>query len=404
MKYVLHKSSIQDWDQYTICEEPIESLDLMWRASNAFCEAFFSLSLEEDRPIHVFCGSGNNGGDGIAISLILDKAFRNVRVHLLTIGTASEERSDMEKQLKASPHIPVTSYTAHQASSISIEAQSIIIDAIFGIGINGPIRAPWNVLIDALNSGGHDIISVDTPSGLMMDQLSQGSIIRAKHTITFQSPKLSQLIPENDQYFGQLHIVDIGLHPDFRPENILASYIEHDDISTLIRSRSNYDHKGSFGHACITGGSIGMMGAIILAARACMRSGVGKLTLNIPSCGMEILQKTVPEAMVMTNGEHNMNWFTQVDHYNALCVGCGLGQDPDTKAPLLKLLDEVQAPLVIDADALNIIADQNKIDFLPDNTVITPHLKEFDRLFGSHNNNFERFETALNMASLHNIV
>ena len=404
MKNILDKSSIQAWDRYTILNEPIKSIDLMWRASQAFCKIFETFNYHVDRPIHIFCGSGNNGGDGIAIGLILDKAFRNIHIHLLSIGTASKDRIEMAKRLNQASHIPVSTYEENNMPDIHLENNAIVIDAIFGVGINSQIRAPWDSIIDSINKTSNDVVAVDNPSGLLMNVPSVGSVIKADHTITFQSIKLSHIVPENGKYLGKLHVADIGLLKEFEPDHILAKYIEASDIKPLIQARSKFSHKGTFGHACIIGGSYGMMGAVILAAEACLRTGAGKLTLQSPKAGIEILQTSIPEAMVVANGETNMQWHSNLEDFDSLGIGCGLGQDPDSVGPLTQLLNEIKKSIVVDADALNILAANNHVDLLPYECIITPHLKEFDRLFGQHRDQFQRFITARSKAKELNII
>ena len=404
MKQILDKAAIYAWDQYTIQNEPIKSDDLMWRASSSFCKIFQSLNFNEDIPIHIFCGSGNNGGDGVAIGLILDKAFRNIHIHLLPIGVQSRDLSIMIEKLKKASHIELHEYNAHEISTYPIPNNVIIIDAIFGMGLSKPIKPPWSHLINNLNNAQSKIVAVDNPSGLMLDQISTGAIIKASHTITFQSPKLCQLIPENNIYTGQLHIADIGLHQDYIPEKVDARFIELADVSTILKPRKNFDHKGTYGHAALVTGSFGMMGAAVLSAQACLRSGVGKLTTHVPECGIQIMQTSVPEAMTQSNGELNMTWHPEPGDYDSIGIGCGIGLDPDTKESLFKFLTKLKCPVVIDADGLNLIADKDQIALIPQNSIITPHLKEFDNLFGPHENQFERFKTAKSVAIQYNII
>jgi NAD(P)H-hydrate epimerase len=238
-------------------------------------------------------------------------------------------------------------------------------------------------------------ISVDMPSGLMIDKSSVQPIVQAHNTISFQTPKLSFLLPECDPYVGNFKVVNIGLHKDYL-NKLNSDYflLEKKDIKSVIRHRSKFDHKGDFGHALMIAGSFGKMGAAVLSSKAALRSGVGLLTVHVPSCGYQIIQTTVPEAMVSV--DQSEIFFTKVpdvENYSAIGVGPGIGMDAASVNALRQLFEQRNKPIVVDADAINILgANRELIHTLPAGSILTPHPKEFQRLVGDWRNDFERLD------------
>lgn len=380
----------------------------MERAAGS-CAAWLEEEKGAGRSYHIFCGKGNNGGDGLAIARILVKAKNKVTVHILEFG--HKGTVDFQQNL-ASLH----QYPQAEIRFIQSEEQfplliqnDIIVDALLGSGLNRALEGVTANLVEHMNASDCEIISIDIPSGLFTDCSSRGNIIaRASHTLSFQTCKLAFLVAENAAFIGEVHILDIGLHRDYY-ENTAANYelVDSSIIHSIYRPRNRFAHKGNYGHALLIAGSYGKIGAAVLAAHACLRSGVGLLSCHIPKCGYEIMQTSLPEAMVMTdfNSSFNTNVEDDVSKYSALAIGPGLGTASETKALLRNLLTSFQKPLVLDADGLNNIAAQKELlTSIAPGSILTPHPKEFERLFGETANEFDRVELAINKARDLNIV
>ncbi len=389
-----NSQQIRDWDTYTIAHEPIASIDLMERASLVFVHWFLELFPDQDRPVHIFCGPGNNGGDGLAVARLLQQRFYAVTVYLCyTDGNTS---ADFRTNLERLPRLKELQIVELQSKDAlpPLADNAVVVDALFGSGLNRPVQGDPERLITYLNAAAKTIVSIDLPSGLFADRHTSSTSIHAHFTLSFETPKPAFLFPENAERVGEWSAKSIGLHPGFR-ENMEASnhYIDLELIRTFFRRRKKFDHKGRFGHVLLIVGSFGKAGAAILASRACLRSGVGLLTVHVPRCAYEVLQATVPEAMV--SPDWNQYFFSKPpewpESYQAIGIGCGLDQQGETATALLQLLEAVDKPMVLDADALNILSEHpDWLSKIPSNSILTPHPKEFERLFGKAENDFER--------------
>ena len=287
-------------------------------------------------------------------------------------------------------------------------AGDVLIDALFGSGLNRPLDGLSARLVENMNASGHEIIAIDIPSGLFVDRSSLNNpVVRAAHTLSFQCYKPALLLPENAEWFGEVHILDIALHPDFLI-NVSSplQWIDAALVKTMLKPRKRFSHKGDFGHAALAAGSAGMMGAAVLCARACLRSGAGKLTCHITDAGNMIMQVAVPEAMCkVEEGNEFITAFSGAEKYTAVGIGPGLGQHDQHVSLLESLFQHYHHPLVIDADGLNVLAKHNwLLNKIPANTILTPHPKEFERLFGKPNDDFHRMELALEKAAFYKII
>ncbi len=392
---ILSAAQIREIDQQTIAEEPIASIDLMERASRAFTKWLTDHYPEPDHPVLIFAGPGNNGGDALAIARLLHEAAYPVQVYICRIGNKQSPDCQInEERLRQKRVIEITEIKAED-TLLDFPPHSFLIDGLFGSGLSRPVSRIWGQLIEAINNLGGGRIAIDIPSGLFADAHSEGAIIKADYTISFQVPKLAFFLAQNAPYVGQWSLVDIGLLPA-AIEQTASPYhhLQAQEVSTLLRSRGRFDHKGTFGHALIVAGSHGKIGAAILSARAALRSGCGLLTAHLPRCGYEIMQVAFPEAMVQTDKHRFI--CSQVDlntTYAAIGVGPGLGTDPLTAHALGQLLEATNAPVVLDADALNILAQRPELQkSLPAESVLTPHPKEFERLFGPTTSEFARLD------------
>jgi hydroxyethylthiazole kinase-like uncharacterized protein yjeF len=387
---ILSARQVRELDAYTITHEPIASIDLMERASRLFTDWFLRQFSNIDAPIAVFCGPGNNGGDGLAIARLLHRSFYNVTVCRCAIG--SDTSADFQSNWRRLPDL--TRKVLNQGDPFpTLPAHTLIIDAIFGSGLNRPVTGYWAGLIEYLNGQDATIVSVDIPSGLMADAPTTSACIHANFTFSFEIPKLAFLFPENQDAVGNWTSASIGLSKSFiETAETPFHYIEKNDVMCLLHHRHKHDHKGAFGHALLVAGSYGKVGAAILAARACLRSGAGLVTVHAPRCAYEIMQMSVPEAMMSVDPHrYYLSEVPELKPYKAVGLGCGLDQRRSTVDALWQLLEQYRRPLVIDADALNILAKSpERLSLVPPNSILTPHPGEFERLFGPSANSFER--------------
>ncbi len=391
---ILSPAQIRALDVYTIQNEPISSIALMERAANAFVKWFVpQFPNAEETPICIFCGPGNNGGDGLAIARLLNQKFYSARVFCCKIGNKTSE--DFGKNLKRIPRrrgLPIVELKEGDAFPRLAE-NIVLIDAIFGSGLSRPIEGYWADLVQYLNRLSNLKVAVDIPSGLFANRVTVSPSIRANYTLSFELPKLAFLFPENQDRVGECYIQPIGLDQSFiQKADSSFRLIDEDLIRAILKKRKKFDHKGTFGHALLIMGSYGKIGAAILAAKACLRSGAGLVTVHIPKCGYEILQIGFPEAMASVDRhQFYISEIPDLKLYKAIGLGCGLDQKVSTKEAIFELLKKSHLPLVLDADALNLLAQNPEyLKYLPTNSLLTPHPKEFERLFGKTSNDFAR--------------
>jgi len=351
---------------------------------------------------------GNNGGDGLVIAHLLSQKTINEQVILAQFSEVGSEEFEVNLTRIHDLNIPLIELTEKSEMPV-FDENDLVIDAIFGSGLDRPIEGWLAELVKSVNQSSVTVIAIDMPSGLR----SEGNIanngdhiIHAQYTLTLEVPKLSLLLAENYKYVGEWQVVPIGLDQDFIAELETTYYlIDKEMISSIIQPRPKIAHKGNFGHALIIAGSYGKMGAATLAINACIRSGSGLTTGHVPKNGLEIIQISVPEAMCSTDTD--ADHFTEVPDLtqcNAIGIGPGIGQDPQTASALKYLLQNSKTPMVLDADALNIIAkNPTWMDLIPKDSILTPHLKEFERLVGECKNDLDRIEKARDLAITNHI-
>lgn len=392
---IFSSAQVKKWDAYTIENKPVTSIDLMERAATACCNWLIGKNFGTSH-FRIFCGKGNNGGDGLAIARLLIEHKCLVTVYILEFGNAGTD--DFQANL-VRLHECSTNIHFLQSPDFfpKINSDDVIVDALYGTGLSKPLDGISAALVQHINNSGAIKISIDMPSGLFTDKTSKGNtIIKATHTLTFQNYKLAFLQAENETFCGIVHILHIGLHPAFEQDEAAAyELIDQDMIKSIYKPRSPFAHKGNYGHAALLCGSYGMMGAAVLSSLACLRSGAGKLTAYIPKCGYDILQTTVPEAMSFVAGEDRLLSATDIEKFNSVGIGPGIGIHPSHKKLIAEVFEKATASLVIDADALNIVAEnKDLLKAIPGNSILTPHPKEFERLFGKTENDFERLQLA----------
>lgn len=404
---ILSAEQIRAWDQFTMQQEPIASINLMERAAAA-CFSWLETNDYLDKSFSIYCGKGNNGGDGLALARMLSLQDCPVTVHILEFGHLGTD--DFQVNLARLHQTPVEIRFVQGPENFSpVPAGNILIDALFGSGLNRALTDVTAQLADHINQSGNEIIAIDIPSGLFADSSSKGNpAIQARHTLSFQCYKQAFLLPENEAYVGEVHILDIGLHPDYLRQ--VTSELELVDpaiIHAIYRPRKDFAHKGNFGHALLIAGSYGKIGAALLSSRACLRSGAGLLTTQVPVCGYSILQTALPEAMILTDEDAKVNtgFPGELKGYSVVGIGPGIGQDPRTRHLLQDILQRYKRPSVLDADALNILSeDPSLFALLPPYSILTPHPKEFERMFGPSTNDFERLRLASDRAKEHQCV
>jgi ADP-dependent NAD(P)H-hydrate dehydratase / NAD(P)H-hydrate epimerase len=392
MLKILTSQQVRDLDAYTIAHEPIPSIDLMERACRAFV-SWFTTRFDTSKKIGIVCGTGNNGGDGLGIARLLNGFGYSIHVWIVR-GSVAEANDFKENLTRLAGKVKIDEISSASDKGLFVNLH-ILIDAVFGSGLSRPLDGVYAQVINCINQADALRIAVDIPSGLMADKHLDGIAVKANYTVAFQLPKLAFLLPENSDYTDEWHIVSIGLHREFIDKADTSFFlIELKDVKGIIKKRTKFSHKGIYGKALIISGSYGKMGAAVLASRAAMRSGVGLLTTHIPKCGYVIMQTSVPEAMASIDDHETMfSKSPALESYNAVGVGPGIGTEAETVTAFASLLRQIQKPVVIDADGLNILSSHREmLHLIPPNSILTPHPKEFERLVGSWKNDFERLE------------
>jgi hydroxyethylthiazole kinase-like uncharacterized protein yjeF len=394
---------LKELDAYTIENEPVSSIDLMERASRALARAM-SERWSAETPFTVFAGPGNNGGDALAVSRLLAERGCRVEVYLFnTKGTLSPDCETNKERLAGVAGIDFHEITTQFVPPV-LTAEHVVVDGLFGSGLNKPLSGGFAAVVKYINTSPVTVVAIDVPSGLMGEDNTyniQANIIRADLTLSLQLPKLAFLFAENAPFVGEWQLLDIGLSEEAIEEKEADfALTEHEDVASMLKPRGKFAHKGNFGRALLIAGSQGMAGASVLAARACLRSGVGLLTVHIPFCNNFIVQTSVPEAMTEIDiNDVRFSCATDTDDYQAVGIGPGLGKAGDTEAALLEQIESCQTPMVVDADALNLLGEHRSyIGRLPKGSILTPHPKELERLVGKCQNSYERLTKARELA------
>ncbi len=405
---ILTAQQTRDADAYTIKNEPIKSIDLMERASQK-CADWLMEKYDASRSFSVFCGMGNNGGDGLAIARLLKQKEYEVIVYI--VHFSDKHTADFEVNLNRIKEFGIDPIFLnegnHQLSSLN---NQIIIDAIFGSGITRPIGGFVVDIVHQINDANTEVVAIDMPSGLFSESNKDNklkNIIKANYTLTFQQPKLTMLFPENYKFVGEFEMLNIGLLSEFINEvDSKYYYVTEELIKSIIHPRKKFSHKGNYGHALLIAGSEGKMGAEILASKACLRTGVGLLTVQIPKNGLQIMQTAVPEAMCLIDESPDfISELKDITPYNIVGIGPGLGKELQTQNVLKLLIQNSNNPLVIDADALNILSENPTwMSFLPSGSILTPHPKEFERIVGKWEDDEMRLEKQKAASFKHNVI
>src|SRR5258708_16090244 len=371
----------------------------MERACHAFIH-WFVQHVRLEKKIGIICGTGNNGGDGLGIARMLHE--RGYAVKVWVVRGEMNETESFKTNFKTLPEKLAPFEITKPTDGGLFKECEVLIDAILGSGLSRPAQGIYSQVMSSINQTDAQRIAIDIPSGLFADTHSEGEIVRADHNISFQLPKLSFLFAENHKYIGDWQLVDIGLSKEFIRDAPAQNFsVNAKSVKQIIRPREKFSHKGTYGHALLISGSFGKMGACVLVAKAALRSGLGLLTVHIPSSGYSIIQTSVPEAMASVDAEENYFSCAPEDlNYSTIGIGPGIGKDSENVNAFAKVLKEFKRPMVIDADALNILSENKElIELIPEGSILTPHPKEFERLAGAWANDFSRLELLRSFSS-----
>ncbi|WP_315392885.1 NAD(P)H-hydrate dehydratase [Prevotella denticola] len=402
---IFTSAQIHELDRYTIEHEPIKSVDLMERAAKAITRAVAE-EWTTHTPVVVFAGPGNNGGDALAVARLLTNEGYKVRTYLFNITNhLSDDCVTNRQRLLDGRHAKDFTEITAKFDPPELTADTLVIDGLFGSGLNKPLAGGFASLVKYINQSPAKVVSIDVPSGLMSEDNTynvRANIIHATLTLTLHEKKLAFLFGDAQQFIGRLKVLDIRLSQEYIQKTEAQYYVlEESDVRSRLLHRDDFAHKGNMGNALIVAGSYGMSGAAILATRACMRSGAGKITVHTPKKNYGVMQISVPEAVL--HMDHEETAFTEAvdtDGFDALGIGPGLGCQETTAIAMIAQIRRAQCPIVADADALNILASHRAwMQQLPKGIIMTPHPKELDRLTGSPANaDFERLHRTRELA------
>lgn len=404
---IFSEAQIEEASAITIKKNNVTTTDLMEHAGVQLFNWLHMRMQGAQVPIYIFCGIGNNGGCGLVLARHLLHHGYNVHIYVVNL---SDKRSkdflinyDRVKEFKVWPTLLKTADDLPQ-----INRDDIIVDAIFGVGLNRKPETWVKDIMKHLNTCGAFIVSVDVPSGLYPHEAPEDkeAIIESNYTLTFQAPKLSFFLPETGIYLQQWEPLAIGLDPEYLyTVPVEAQLLDKPDVLPLYVPRQKYSHKGTYGHGLIIGGSYGKIGAVTLASSACLKVGAGLVTALIPECGYTALQASLPEAMVITDDDKYIEKISFDIAPNSVAIGVGLGTHEKTVKAIETFLKGTKSPLIIDADALNILAKHTALlDLIPELSVLTPHPKELERLIGTWKDDFDKLEKTKAFAKKYKVV
>ena len=400
---IFTSAQIHELDKYTIDNEPIKSIDLMERAAKALTQVIVD-TWSSTTPVIVFAGPGNNGGDALAVARMLADKNYDVKVWLFNISGQLSADCAVNKQRFIDKRSKALVEVTQEFEPPVLEANMLIVHGLFGSGLNKPLAGGFASLVKYINSSPAKVVSIDVPSGLMTEDNTynvRANIIKADMTLTLQQQKLSFLFAENQPFIGQLRVLDIRLSKEgIDKTDAQYTLLEENDILPRLMKRDPFAHKGKMGNAMIIAGSYGMGGASVLATKACLRAGAGKVTVHTPKRNNVIMQISVPEAIIHFDKEETtFSEAVDTEDFNAVGIGPGLGTTEQTAIAIIAQLRRTQCPQVVDADAINILANHRAwLQQLPKGIILTPHPKEFDRLEGHSADSYERLMKARDLA------
>lgn len=406
MKF-FNTSQIKLLDQYTIENEPIASIDLMERAADALYDNYLS-TFSYNQPICILAGPGNNGGDALALARMFLHTGLDVKVVLIHTGKLSTDcETNRQRLIKKFPDCLIELTTEFTVPEI--KQDTIIIDGLFGSGLTRSLDGIFADAVNWINKSGCKVVAIDIPSGLQGEENADLSvpIVKADNTFSLQFPKLAFLLPENAEFVGHWKVLDIGILPKAISETESNfTLLENSDIRSILKDRPKFSHKGTFGHALILAGSKGMAGASVMSAKAAIRGGAGLVTVHGPEANRIIVQTAIPE--IIYHSDNTSDYITELPSlhpYTAIAIGPGIGTSLETAKMLETFLNQQENRCILDADALNIICQHpHLLDIIPNESILTPHPKEFERMFGTSKNSFQRMNKASEAARKFKII
>ena len=401
---ILSCTQQREADAYTMEHQSILPINLIEKAAGLLTDAICKRWDKSHRMV-VFAGSGHNGCDALAVARML--FLKDYQVEVIFFNISRQPSQESLTNIQRLQECRCTNYKeiTSEFNPPVLGENDVVIDGLFGSGLNRPLEGGFAGVVKYINSTPAQVVSIDVPSGLMGEDNTMNirqNIIKADVTLTIQSPKLSFLFPENEEFIGEWEVLDIGISPEYSEKAVSHFFLTtENEVRSLVKPRKKFSHKGNYGHALIIAGSYGMGGASVLAAKGCLRCGVGLLTVHVPVCNHHLLQVSVPEAMVLDD-VHEL-FFAEsedLDNFQAVGIGPGLGQDEMTAQAVIDQVSNCFLPMVIDADALNIFSSyRNHLTRIPRNSILTPHIKEFERLVGRCSNTYERLTKAKELAA-----
>jgi len=396
-------------DQFTIENEPIASIDLMERAASRLKDWFVG-HYHINRRVVVLAGPGNNGGDALAMARML--AYRQYQVECFLVNLSGKLSDDCRvnlERLGKQDLVEVRNVTSIDHFPL-INQEDVVVEGLFGSGLTRPAEGVFKALIGHINSSSATVVAIDIPGGLFGEDNSENdpdAIVKADYTLTFQFPFLSFLFAENEKFTGIWSVLDIGLHQEII-EKTEARYTVtgRRQVAGLLPERDKFAHKGTFGNALVIAGSSGMMGAALLTGEAALRSGAGLVTLHVPRSGFRVVQTAFPEAVVSIDENDDIfSEHPELDKFTAIAAGPGIGTEEESRSGLQNLLGSVKVPLVLDADALNIIAaTPEMVSQMPRLSILTPHPLEFDRIAGKSADGWSRHQKQIDFSIKHGVI
>ncbi len=407
---IFNSQTIREIDSATCEAQQISSIELMERAASAVTCEIVSRFLPGQRIV-VMAGPGNNGGDALGVArMLMEQGYRKVEVFLFNVtGKLSHDCEEERKKLITVDGIDFTE-VSREFTPPYLGKNDVVVDGLFGSGLSQPLMGGFKAIAGYINDSGAYVISIDLPSGLFGEDNSAvvyRDVVHADLTLAFQLPRLSFFFEENAAVLGEWKLLDIDLDQN-KINELKSDYMlmEPRIIKAHLKPRNPFSGKRDYGSAMLFAGSAGMMGAAVMAARATIKSGAGLVTVHSAGIGMNIVQTAVPEAMFEPDrNEHYISDMTLHHPHQAIAAGPGIGTRDVTVDALERLLNTGPSPLVLDADALNCISQRPALlSQLTAKTIITPHVGEFDRLFGEHKSSDARLRTAIEMARQYNII
>ncbi len=393
---LLTSSDIRRADAWTIENEPVLSVDLMERASRAFVGWFLNHFPDKQTTITVYAGTGNNGGDGLAIARMLHHhQYKNINVRIARFSDKST--ADFDVNLQRLQQCDITINELYPGVDFPVDDSEVIVDALLGSGLNKPLHTDFKRLVDYINVLGRLVVAVDVPTGFFTDGEipADATVLHADLAITFQQARINFLLPEAKHYVKCWEAVNIGISEQFAKSlNSPYHYVEQKDIREILKPRKPFSNKGTYGHVLVIAGEPQTMGAALLSSAAATYAGAGLTTACIPASGLTALNSFMPELMaIVREGDTlpTISW----DKYGTVAFGPGLGTHDNALELFSYLLTNYTKPVLIDADGLNLLAKNSTLwPSIPQGSILTPHMKEFDRLFGEHNSWWARLQTA----------